>query len=487
MPKTSMRNKNISSRRTKIIATIGPSTSSLARIKSLLTRGVNIFRVNFSHGDYETHRESIANIRHVAKELNTYTAVLADLCGPKIRTGTYEPEEIILENGQLVTVTTRDVIGNEGLIPCQYKNLHKDMEQGQRILLDDGKMELKVIEIQGRNLLCEVVYGGVLSAHKGMNLPDTSVSSAALTAKDKQDLVVAIECDVDFVALSFVRSQKDIQLLIKELAKHDVYIPIVAKIERPEAIENIDEILKSAYGIMIARGDLGIELAAEKIPLLQNTLIDKARLAHKPVIVATQMLESMITSSRPTRAEVSDVASATVRSADALMLSGETSVGKYPLQAVEYMDKIIREIEQNEECQAKSRELLDISLHDEDVSLREAMSRGAMGLAKDLDLQALVVPTSTGRTARIVSSYRPSTIIIGVSHYQSVCRKLSIHWGVEVIHMNPLDFQDWKGLLHNIQENHNFFNKNDKVLMVAGFGKKDAISEPVLKLLFCDQ
>ena len=422
----------------------------------------------------------------LANELKLFTAILADLCGPKIRTGTYEPAEIELKNNQMVTVTTRDVIGNENLIPCQYNNLHKDMEEGQRILLDDGKMELKVVEVQGKNLLCEVVYGGILTEHKGMNLPDTNVSSAALTAKDKKDLAVAVECDVDFVALSFVRSEKDIQLLIKELDKHETYIPIIAKIERPEAVENIDAILKAAYGIMIARGDLGIELAAERIPLLQNTLIDKARLAHKPVIVATQMLESMISSSRPTRAEVSDVASATVRSADALMLSGETSVGKYPLQAVEYMDKIIREIEQDENCQTDSRKLLDISLHDEDVSLREAMSRGAMGLAKDLDLQALVVPTNTGRTARIVSSYRPSTIVLGVSHHISVCRKLSIHWGVEVIHMNPLDFRDWKGLLQNIQENHNYFNKHDKVLMVAGFGRKDDISEPVLKLLFCD-
>ncbi len=470
-------------KRTKIIATLGPATSSSARISSLLKRGVDVFRINFSHGDHQTHKRTIETIHEVRQSQGLHTAVLADLCGPKIRVGCFSRGEITLENDTQVVVTTRDITGDNDLIPCQYRDLHKDMEIGQRILLDDGKIELKVERINATELYCRVIYGGILKDRKGINLPDTRVSTPSLSDKDKHDLQLAIACQVDFLALSFVRCANDIIELKQELAIYDVDIPIIAKIERPEAIENIDEILEQAYGIMIARGDLGIEIAAEKIPLLQNRLIDKARAAHKPVIVATQMMESMITHSRPTRAEIGDVANAAIHGTDAVMLSGETSVGKYPLQSVEYMSRTVREIEKDRPSQENVTRLLQIDRQADELDLREAMSHAALTLTLDLNVRALVVPTRSATTARILSSYRPSALILGVSHDEKICRRMSLHWGIEAIHMNPLDFRNWRGLTHKILRECHILNPNDKVLVVAGFAEDIRQAEPVLKLL----
>ncbi len=470
--------KKLINKRTKIIATLGPATDSPTRIKSLMNRGVDVFRVNFSHGDHQTHRQTIQKVREAADALSLYTAVLADLCGPKIRTGIFEGGQIQLENGQEVIVTTRDVMGKADMIPSQYKKLHLDMKAGERILLDDGKIELLVEHIEGRELRCRVTYGGLLKDKKGMNLPDTAVSSSSLTEKDKQDLQLAIECHVDFIALSFVRSAEDIIELKDYMARFGVDIPVIAKIERPEAVTNIEAILQQAYGIMIARGDLGIEVAAEKLPLLQNKLIDLARLQHRPVIVATQMMESMIENARPTRAEIGDVANAAMHSADAVMLSGETSVGKYPLQAVDYMYRTLRETEQS------SLELLKRGDRKKGKpGLREAMSHAALSLAVDLPLKALVVPTRSATTARIVSSYRPAANILGVSHNEDSCRKMALHWGVTPLHLNPLDFRDWRGLTSRIAQNHGILKEKDQVLVVSGFEEKEEDSEPVLKLL----
>lgn len=469
-------------KRTKIVATIGPATSSPARIKSLLIRGVDVIRVNFSHGNHEVHRKTITQVRAVAKELGLYTAILGDLCGPKIRTGSFEKGEIELNNGDKVIVTTREVLGSKGLIFSQYTDLHKDIQTGQRILLDDGKMELLVEAIDGQDISCLVTYGGTLTDNKGMNLPDTAVSMSALTEKDKKDLKLAIECRLDFIALSFVRDTEDIQKLVTELESYAVDIPIIAKIERPEAIDNIDDIIKTTYGIMIARGDLGIELAAEKVPLIQNNLIDKARMAQKPVIVATQMMESMITNSRPTRAEINDVANAVIRSADAVMLSGETSVGKYPLQTVEYMSKAIREIEQDCHSRMNFTHLSAVS-NGQPMGLRKSMSKAALSLTKDLALDALLVPTNTGTTARTLSSDRPLSIILGVSHHLKTCHKMSIHWGIIPVYLHPLDFRDWRGLASKVQHEYGLLSKGEQVLVVAGFAEHSEDSEPVLKLL----
>ena len=482
MQKSKTKRQRKTSKRTKIIATLGPASESPQRIKSLLKRGVNVFRVNFSHGEHTAHKKTIQQVRKVTKENNSHAAILGDLCGPKIRTGIFKNDGIQINNGDHVTVTTRDVLGDIGLIPSQYTKLHKDMQVGQRILLDDGKMELCVNAIDKTELSCTVTYGGFLSNKKGMNLPDTKVSSPSLTKKDKADLQLAIECDVDFIALSFVRNAKDIFALKKEMQKANADIPIIAKIERPEAIDNIDEILQATYGIMIARGDLGIEIAAEKVPLLQNRLITQARLKHKPVIVATQMMESMIENSRPTRAEVGDVANAALQGADAVMLSGETSVGKYPLKTVEYMDKIVREVEQSHD--KKNGILENTSKQNEYKGLRQSMSHAAMGLAEDLLLQALIVPTKSGTTAQILSSYRPSSIVLGVSHSINTCRKLSLHWGVLPFHIETEKFKNWRELTAEINRHCPLIKSGDRVLIVSGFKVDNTKSEPVLKLLF---
>ena len=335
-------------RRTKIIATLGPASDTPAKINELLQAGVDVVRLNMSHGDHDSHKQLFKRVRAAAKRQKRNIAILMDLCGPKIRVGKFEDGHIVLTKGQRVTVTCRKVRGSDGLIPSQYRNLHKDVKKGERVLLDDGNLELIVLSVKNTEVACRVVHGGVLKDKKGMNLPDSNLSTPAFTDKDKQDVALAMELGAEFVALSFVRSAKDITRLTRYMKRHGEPIPVISKIERPEAVENFDEILKESYGIMIARGDLGIELPAEKVPMIQRDLIKRARVAYVPVIVATQMLESMITHSRPTRAEVGDVASAAHSSADAVMLSGETSVGQDPIRTVRTMARIIEETEKGD-------------------------------------------------------------------------------------------------------------------------------------------
>lgn len=335
----------LSWRRTKIIATVGPVTDSEKSIKALIKSGVNIFRLNMSHGDHEYHRRVFKKIRKCEEQLGVHVAILMDLCGPKIRVGRFISGSIQLKKNDQVVISCASGTGDDGLIISQYKQLYKDVRKGERILLDDGDLECRVESVSKKTVYCKVIYGGELKNNKGLNLPDSIVSASSFTAKDKKDVQLAMELNSDFVALSFVRSAKDIEDLKRFMRRTNKEIPIIAKIERPEAVRNIDEIIKSAYGIMIARGDLGIELPAEQVPLIQKQIIYKARYSNRPVIVATQMMESMIENARPTRAEVGDVASAAMSSADAVMLSAETAAGKYPLKAVMMMDKILREIE----------------------------------------------------------------------------------------------------------------------------------------------
>jgi len=309
-------------RRTKIIATLGPASNTPEMIDKLLAAGVDLVRLNMSHGDHAGHRMMVERIRAAATRANRHIAILMDLCGPKIRVGRFEGDGIDLRRGEKVIVTAAATIGRAGLIPSQYKTIAKDVTKGERILLDDGKLELRVLKSNGKTVQCEVVQGGRLTNNKGMNLPDANLSTTALTSKDKRDAELAIELEVDLLALSFVRAAKDVQQLQRFLTKHKADIPIISKIERPEAVERMDEIIEASYGIMVARGDLGIELPAEQVPLIQRELIDRARQRAVPVIVATQMLESMLSAARPTRAEVGDVANAALSSADAVMLSG---------------------------------------------------------------------------------------------------------------------------------------------------------------------
>jgi pyruvate kinase len=470
-------------RRTKIIATLGPSTASLSMIEELISAGVDVVRVNMSHGDSDTHSRTVRRVKRAAKRAGRHIAILLDLCGPKIRVGRFEEGSIEIITGKTVTVTTRPVTGSAGLIPSQYRSLHKDVRAGERILLDDGKLELRVKSVKGTEVSCRVVEGGVLSNNKGMNLPNSDLSAAALTDKDRQDVRLAIELEVDFVALSFVRSAKDVLQLKNYMKRAGGNIPVISKIERPEAVESIDDIMDASYGIMIARGDLGIELAAEKVPLIQRELIAKGRQKGIPVIVATQMLESMMSNSRPTRAEVTDVAGAAMLSADAAMLSGETAAGKFPLQAVRIMDRVLREVEQHQwqEGSFASEPIADRASKAHVV--RESMAHAAVQLAHDLDMEAIVVPTNTGNTARIMAAHRPLAPTVGACSDGRVCRQMALNWGIVPVKLKRSNEHDWRAMCRHIALQCQLGKKGRDVLLVSGFHDDPQKDEPVLKLL----
>jgi pyruvate kinase len=470
-------------RRTKIIATLGPASASTAMIQKLIDAGVNVVRVNMSHGDEQTHRAAVQRVRRAAKRAGRHIGVLVDLCGPKIRVGSFEQSRIELETGETVVVTTRPVVGHTGLIPSQYRSLHKDVKAGERILLDDGKLALQVLRIRGTEVACKVIEGGTLSNHKGMNLPNSRISTSALTKKDRKDVRLAVELGADFLALSFVRTERDVKQLTGYLKRLGHEIPVISKIERPEAVENIDAIMESSYGIMIARGDLGIELPAEKVPLIQVDLIQRARQKGVPVIVATQMLESMMSASRPTRAEVTDVAGAALLSADAAMLSGETAAGQYPLQAVQTMDRVLREVEQH---QWQEGEFADEPIADRAYKthfIRESMAHAAVQLTRDLDMEAIIVPTSTGTTSRIMSAHRPLAQIVCVCADSRVCRKMALHWGVVPVEIRRSEITNWRKVCRHISARCDLGKVGHDVLLVSGFRDDPEKNEPVLKLL----
>jgi pyruvate kinase len=324
----------LENRRTKIVATVGPATDSKSAIKNLIEAGVDVFRLNMSHGQQSGHRDVYDHIRALAAAAGKHVAILADLCGPKIRVGVFQDDQITLEAGELVTVTTRDIVGTNGVIPSQYQDLHKDVRAGDRVLLADGVMELRVESVADTEISATIVQGGVLTNRKGINLPGVEVSAPALTEKDFDDARFALDLGVDFLAQSFVRRASDVEVLRNLIVSAGKDTFIIAKIERPEALTHIDAILQVSDGIMVARGDLGVELPPEQVPVAQSLLVDRARAKNKPVIVATQMLESMIENARPTRAEVADVANTVGSGADGIMLSAETATGAHPLLAV---------------------------------------------------------------------------------------------------------------------------------------------------------
>jgi len=468
-------------RRTKIIATIGPATDSVKGIDELIKSGVNVFRLNMSHGDHVYHRRVFKRIRLCSKKSDVIVAILMDLCGPKIRVGQFDNDSITLKRSARVIISCSNGTGHEGLIISQYKQLNKDVKAGERILLDDGNMECRVENIEGKDIHCKVIYGGVLKNNKGMNLPDSVVSAASFTKKDKEDVQLAMALDADFVALSFVRTAKDILDLKKYMQQTNRELPIVAKIEKPEAVDNIEEIIDSAYGIMIARGDLGIELPAEEVPLIQKEIINQARAKHRPVIVATQMMESMIVNARPTRAEVGDVASAAMSSADAVMLSAETAAGKYPIKAVKIMDKILREIERYQWEKERFGDVMDRG--SEPTSSRTAIAHAANTLAKELKLQGILVPTHSGNTAAVLSSCRPSSPLLGISACHATCRKLALHWGIIPFLTKRKKVRDWKVLSQEISEQCQLTKTGNRVLLVSGFNEKASLNEPVLKII----
>jgi pyruvate kinase len=421
-------------KRTKIVCTIGPASSDFETMKSLVKAGMNVARLNFSHGTHEDHAKLIKSLRILSEETGEPVAILQDLQGPKVRVGVLPKEGVKLTARETVILST-DPAAAQPKIPVGYQNLHEDVKTGDKLLLDDGLMDVRVLEVKGRDISCEVVTGGVLTSHKGINVPTATLSIPAITDKDKEDVKFGVGQHVDWVALSFVRSAKevyDLRYLIEkyesELGSEFAYVQpirIVAKIEKHEAVRNLDEIIEAVDGIMVARGDLGIEMPAEEVPLIQKTIIDKCRAAAKPVIVATQMLDSMIRNPRPTRAEVSDVANAVIDHTDAVMLSGETATGKYPVETVETMSRIIRETEASRFDDVKP----DAAAM-KGETIEEAVSGVANILARDTDAKLVLVASLSGATGRIVSRHRPELPVLVATDNERVRHQLNLSWGV---------------------------------------------------------
>jgi len=409
-------------RRTKIVCTIGPASQSEKILTGLIQAGMDVARLNFSHGDYAFHKTTIGRIRRIARRLGRPVAILQDLQGPKIRIGVIESDRAMLQTGRRFTLTTRKTVGNSRIVSVNYSRLQRVIKRGDMILLGDGEIELKALSVRRDEVACRIVVGGVLSSHKGIHFPHGSLHLPSLTAKDKRDLAFGIAQGVDLIALSFVRRRKDIVAARREIKKRRARIPIVAKIEKHEALEHIDSILEEVDAIMVARGDLGLETALERIPALQKMLIRKANRLGKPVITATQMLRSMVQNPRPSRAEVADIANAILDGTDALMLSEESAVGNYPVQSVKTMAQVAAETEKILEPRVQFDGL--------NKSVPEAISHAAVSLARDLQVKAFLVPTTSGSTARMIARYRPTQPLIAISPEPGTVKALCLVWGV---------------------------------------------------------
>ncbi|MBC6368575.1 pyruvate kinase [Algoriphagus sp. AK58] len=413
-------------KKTKILATIGPASNNYEMIKSLALAGANVFRLNFSHGSHEVHQEVISIIRQVNKELNCHLGILQDLQGPKIRVGEVENNGVEIKPGEKITITNDPVVGTPSLVSTVYKNLPQDVQPGEHILIDDGNLEVVVNDTDGKNVNCTVIHGGILKSRKGINLPNTKVSAPSLTEKDIEDLHFGLEQDVDWIALSFVRSAEDIHDLRNRIKASGKHCKIVAKIEKPEALENIDSIIEATDAIMVARGDLGVEVPMEIVPLWQKKMVEKCKMACKPVIIATQMMESMIQNPRPTRAETNDVANAVLDGADAVMLSAETASGKYPINAVKAMTSIITYLEQNAEIYHNLYKIPE----DDVTFLSNNLILMASRLSRNVRAKAIVGITSSGFTGFRLASHRPLANIFVFTRNQKLLTQMSLVWGV---------------------------------------------------------
>jgi pyruvate kinase len=422
-----------SSRRAKIICTIGPSCRAEAAMRDLLRLGMDVARLNFSHGSHADHARNIERLRTAAEKENRTVCILQDLQGPKIRTGRLERHQpVLLKSGSTVLITPRDVAGTATRISTTFVDLAQEVSPGARILLCDGLIELRVRTVRDKDVLCDVLNGGVLGEHKGINLPGIALSIPAMTDKDRNDLEFGLAHGVDMVALSFVRSAADVQMVKQIIAALGSDTPVIAKLEKPQAIDHLEEILAVADGVMVARGDLGVEMAPEKVPVIQKHVIRRAALWRKPVITATQMLESMIENPRPTRAEASDVANAVFDGTDAVMLSAETASGRYPREAVAMMSRIVIEAEGNmaEFTQPRRRDRRGFSI-------AETICESIAHAAEDLPMGAIAVFTETGNTARMISKYRPQAPIFAFTANSDVAQRTNLYWGAHPVKCAP--------------------------------------------------
>ena len=468
--------------RSKIVCTVGPASREPEMLKKLMLAGMDVARLNFSHGDEAYHGENIRRIREVAAALGKPVAILADLQGPKLRIGTVQDTGVPLESGETLILTTdHSLVGGPGRVPVQYEGLPEAVKEGDRILIDDGLLEVVVTAVNGQEITTRVVTGGLLTSNKGMNLPLASLSIPAITEKDRQDLRFALSQQVDWVALSFVRTPEDVLNLksyIREQSAFGHPAPVIAKIEKPEGVENIDAIIAVVDGIMVARGDLGIETAPEFVPMVQKMIIHKCNQAGKPVITATQMLDSMIRNPRPTRAEASDVANAVLDGSDAIMLSGETAAGKYPVEAVETMVRIAQEAE---------RVQATLPVHRVTPSpvrsFAEAVAHASVETAIDLCAAAIVSPTVTGQTARIVSHFRPPCPIVAVTPSPIAQRELVLFWGVYPVLSNRATSTD--EVINDavqVAQKNGYVDEGDIVVITGGTAGSGAGTTNLMKV-----
>lgn len=454
-------------KKTKIVCTIGPASEKEDILRQLFLHGMNVARLNFSHGSHEEHKKRIDTIKKLREEMNLPIGIMLDTKGPEIRLGSLSEEMVELKAGDTFTLTTRDIVGNQSIASVSYKGLAQDLEIGNKILIDDGLIELEVVEIvDGTDIKCFVLNGGTIKDHKGINLPNTSINLPAVTEKDIEDIKFGIENDVDFIAASFIRKVDDVLEIRKILEEYGgEHIDIISKIENREGVENIDEIIEASDGIMVARGDLGVEIETEAIPLIQKQIIRKCNIAGKPVITATQMLDSMMRNPRPTRAEVTDVANAILDGSDAIMLSGETAAGKYPVEAVKTMHDIAIRTE-------TSDEYLEVLKHrpvDKDVSTTNAISKATCTTAEDLDANAIITATSSGYTSKAISKFRPKAPIIAATTTERVMRKLSLVWGVYPVLSIKSDITDEviDRSIHSAIEK-GYIEEGDLIVITAG-------------------
>jgi pyruvate kinase len=422
--------------KTKIVATIGPASSSKEVLKQMILQGLDVARLNFSHGAYEDHQKVVETIREINRELGTNVSLLADLQGPKLRVGEMENGSVELITGNRIIISTKKQIGTDKLIYTNYREFAQDVKPGETVLLDDGKLVMKILETNGKDTVeCEIVQGGPLSSRKGLNLPNTNVSLPALSEKDLQDLDFALSHEVDWIGLSFVRNAADVVALKKIIADSGKHAKVVAKIEKPEAVEQIDEIVRVTDAVMVARGDLGVEIPLQSVPLIQKKIIKKCVTSAKPVIVATQMMESMVSNVTPTRAEVTDVANAVLDGADAVMLSGETSVGKYPVEAIRIMNSIIGEAETFGDLYYHEEIPQEV---DEQRFMTDSICYSACRLASRVKASALVTMSFSGYTGYRISSWRPNAMVFVFTSNKKILTQMNLVWGVRAFYYDKM-------------------------------------------------
>lgn len=463
-------------KKTKVVCTMGPNTNDRELMKKLMLNGMDVARFNFSHGDHEEQKSRMDLLKQLREELHTNTAILLDTKGPEIRTGRLKDgKKVILENGASFTLTTEEIVGDEKKVSITYAGLPEDVDRGSTILIDDGLIGLQVVSKTDKEIRCEVVNGGELGEKKGVNVPNVAVRLPAITEKDKDDIRFGVEQGIDFIAASFVRNAEcvlEIKAFLKELGAP--YTPIIAKIENAEGIRNIDEIIRAADGIMVARGDLGVEIPAEEVPYLQKMMIQKCNNNFKTVITATQMLDSMIRNPRPTRAEVTDVANAVYDGTDAVMLSGETAQGKYPLEALQMMVHIIENTEQHLDYDT----MLNKTGEQLKSGLSSAIGYSSVLAAANLNAKCIITPTVSGATTRVVSNLRPKQDILGVTPNERTLRRMSIYWGVrplKTIQYNTTD--DMCNGAIELATVKQYIEPGDVVVLTAGIPSRNISQE----------